>query len=128
MNEIEAKIRDVQWDISQIGFEIKNAKDVQRDERLELQDTADVVDFGELEPFKREIERLRKLSKKLVKHERVRFQKEKVMQEYMFQLERKRGKFTGEYMPEIKSYANKNYQPDPKYERKKDSDFVNYKP
>ena len=50
------------------------------------------------------------------------------MQEYMFQLERRRGKITGQYMPEIKSYANKNFQPDPKYERKKDSDFANYQP
>jgi uncharacterized coiled-coil DUF342 family protein len=50
------------------------------------------------------------------------------MQEYMFQLERKKGKILGEYLPEIRSYANKNYQPDPKYEKKKDSDFASYKP
>jgi hypothetical protein len=31
-------------------------------------------------------------------------------------------------LPEIKSYANKNYNPDPKYEKKKDSEFINYKP
>ena len=34
LNEIEAKIRDVQWDITQIGFEIRNAKEVERDMKL----------------------------------------------------------------------------------------------
>lgn len=34
----------------------------------------------------------------------------------------------GQYLPEIKSYSNKNYNPDPKHEKKKDQDFLNYKP
>ena len=32
----------------------------------------------------------------------------------MFQLERKCREMNGDYLPDIKSYANKNYNPDPK--------------
>jgi hypothetical protein len=46
----------------------------------ELKETEGIADFNELEPFKKEIDRLRKLSKKQVKGVRARFQKEKVMQ------------------------------------------------
>ena len=46
----------------------------------------------------------------------------------MFQLERKKREINGEYLPEIKSYANKNYQPDPKPDKKKNDEYANYKP
>jgi hypothetical protein len=46
----------------------------------------------------------------------------------MFQLERKYREINGDYLPELKSYANKNFQPEPKYEKKKKEDLGNFKP
>lgn len=49
------------------------------------------------------------------------------MQEYKFQLERRWREVNGDYLPDIKSYANKNYQPEPKSEKKKKEEPL-YKP
>lgn len=48
----------------------------------------------------------------------------------MFQLERKWREMNGEYLPDIKSYANKNYMPDIKIDKKKKDkeEAVNYRP
>ena len=47
----------------------------------------------------------------------------------MFQLDRRKRQINGEYLPEIKSYANKNYSPDPpKHEKKKAEEYSNHKP
>ncbi len=46
----------------------------------------------------------------------------------MFQLERKKREILGQYLPEIKSYANKNYQPEIKTDKKKTDEYANYKP
>jgi hypothetical protein len=47
----------------------------------------------------------------------------------MFQLERRLRELNGDYLPDIKSYANKNYQPDIKTDKKKKDDpMANYKP
>lgn len=47
----------------------------------------------------------------------------------MFQLERRYRELNGDYLPELKSYANKNFVPEPKYEKKKKDEELNgYKP
>lgn len=48
----------------------------------------------------------------------------------MFQLERKWREMNGEYLPDIKSYANKNFMPDIKIDKKKKDkeEGVNYRP
>ena len=74
----------------------------------------------ELKELKTEVEKLRNKLRVNHKTERKKEHNSKVIQQYMFQLERKWREMNGEYLPDIKSYANKNYMPDIKDKKKKE--------